>query len=235
VAGMATAIVSLGFVFWTRTSNKIKKYTTHHNLDGIPVIVTEDVREYREIAKQCLNQQDVVLEVGCHLGVTADIISKYCREIVAIDVGELFLNKARERFPHLQFECLDGNNISAILKLGKKFNKIFVDIGGNRDLSVLLPLLRSLEAGLSPTVIVVKNYKLRRLMLQCYAYEDYREVMSENGERVKDGGLRVQECERHVGEDTKEVEEIHLEKIHREQAKEEKIQLKPEHWEQEHR
>jgi len=72
-------------------------------------------------------------------------------------------------------------------------------------------------------------------MLQCYAYEDYREVMSENGERVKDGGLRVQECERHVGEDTKEVEEIHLEKIHREQAKEEKIQLKPEHWEQEHR
>ena len=85
---------ALGVFAYTRwkkspgSGDDIQVYSTRHILDGIPFIVAEDVREYREIARNCLKDTDVVIEIGCAGGVTTDIISECCADTVGVDLSE---------------------------------------------------------------------------------------------------------------------------------------------------
>lgn len=73
---------------------------------------------------------------------------------------------------------MDAKDISAIKKLRPYFHVIFFDISGNRELQTVLPLLDSYEKALKPELIVIKNFKLRRLLNQTFSYEDYEYVNS---------------------------------------------------------
>ena len=56
--------------------------------------------------------------------------------------------------------------MQGLLSFGVAFNKIFVDISGNRELSTLLPLLEKVERVFpeSLQLFVVKNFKLASLL-----------------------------------------------------------------------
>jgi len=87
-----TSLIFLTYVHNSKAKktliSKVRKYPKHHNVSrGIPFIVAEDIREYRELARHCLKSTDVVLEVGCALGVTTDLIRNYCSDVVGIDLS----------------------------------------------------------------------------------------------------------------------------------------------------
>lgn len=90
--GVSVSLLS-SFVYSTfgnySVRNKgMKEFSTHHEIDGIPLIVSEDVRQYREIARQCLKKTDVVIEIGCAGGVTTKVISEYCADVVGVDLSD---------------------------------------------------------------------------------------------------------------------------------------------------
>lgn len=88
-----------------------------------------------------------------------------------------FEKRAKERFPEVQFECFSGDDISRIKKLRPYFNKIFVDISGSRELQTVLPLVNRYEFALKPELIIVKNFKLQKLLNQSYDYTEYPYVV----------------------------------------------------------
>ena len=135
------------------------------------IIVTENISEYRVTIPVCVNKDDAVLEVGCANGKTTSILAEHCKEAVGIDKGGT-LPRARERYPRIQFEQIDGFDIGAILALGKNFNKIYMDISGNRDLDTVISMIQKQEAAFSPELIVVKSSKLKRILREYKIWED---------------------------------------------------------------
>ena len=138
------------------------------------IIVTENVSEYRATIPECVNKDDVVLEIGCAEGTTTKRLSEHCREVIGIDKGKS-LPKAKERYPLLRFEQIDGFDIPSILNLGKQFNKIYIDISGSRDLADVLLMIRKHEVVFKPELIVVKSNKLKKVLRKCRIWQDCEE------------------------------------------------------------
>ncbi|KAK9744949.1 hypothetical protein K7432_018286 [Basidiobolus ranarum] len=146
-----------------------------HNLNGVPILVTENVDEYRKLMRENLQADDVVLELGSAQGVSASIMSQYCKEVVGVDKSLLQHAAAVERFPsseypNLTYVVLDAFDVSGVRKLGKEFNKIFIDISGNRCIGDIAEILERYEKVFQPELFVVKCFPLKRLMNQCTPY-----------------------------------------------------------------
>ncbi len=88
------------------------------NMAKSTIIVTKDAREYRAAIPQCVNEDDVVLEIGCAEVTTTKKLREHCKEVTGIDKGKTIL-KAKENYPCIRFEQLDGFDVSSVLKLGK--------------------------------------------------------------------------------------------------------------------
>jgi precorrin-6B methylase 2 len=136
------------------------------------IIVTENVSEYRATIPKCVSKDDIILEIGCAEGTTTKRLSKHCKEVIGIDKGES-LPKAKERYPWIRFEQMDGFDIPKVLKFGKRFDKIYIDISGSRDLADVLSMIRKYEVVFKPELIVVKSNKLKKVIRKCRIWEDF--------------------------------------------------------------
>jgi hypothetical protein len=123
-------------------------------------VLTRGVEEFRATIPYYINKSDIVLEVGCAWGTTSQLLYENAKMVVAIDKGES-LPIARETYPHIRFEQIDGFDIRAILKLGYKFNKIYVDISGSREILTVVKIATVYSTALKPEVIVIKSTKLK--------------------------------------------------------------------------
>jgi hypothetical protein len=54
-----------------------------HNIEGSPVIVTENVYEYRRCIAEHIDSNDVVLEVGCAEGLTTALLAQQALRVSA--------------------------------------------------------------------------------------------------------------------------------------------------------
>lgn len=145
---------------------------------GTTIIVTENVSEYRATIPKCVNKGDVVLEIGCAEGTTTKRLSEHCKEVIGVDKGKSLL-KAKETYPWLRFEQIDGFDIPSLLKLGKQFNKIYIDISGSRDLADVLLMIRKHEVVFKPELIVVKSNKLMKVLKKCRIWKEFDESISQ--------------------------------------------------------
>eukprot|EP01026_Neomeris_dumetosa_P046724 TRINITY_DN39870_c0_g1_i1.p3 TRINITY_DN39870_c0_g1~~TRINITY_DN39870_c0_g1_i1.p3 ORF type:complete len:155 (-),score=8.27 TRINITY_DN39870_c0_g1_i1:260-724(-) len=136
------------------------------DLRGPPIIVCEHVDDYRKAITQYVEQEDIIIELGCALGVTTELIARHCHYVLGVDKSEFQYLQAKQRFPDIDFLNIDAFDVSTILALDKRFNKVFIDVSGSRDVSVLLDLMDSYEKVLQPDLFVVKSYKLKKL-IQC--------------------------------------------------------------------
>ncbi len=82
-----------------------------------------------------VSDQDTVLEIGCAWGTTSNLLYKRGKYVVAIDKGKS-LALAKKEYSHIHFEQLDGFDISAVLRLGIKFNTVYFDISGCRKITM---------------------------------------------------------------------------------------------------
>ena len=81
------------------------------------VIAAETTTQYREAALRYVAPDDIVLEVGCHEGVTTAMVYSQCQSIVGVDMSQETIDAARAKFPHIRFEVLDGANVEALKAL----------------------------------------------------------------------------------------------------------------------
>lgn len=137
-------------------------------------IGTRKVKEYRESIPVWVNENDVVLEIGCEWGTTTEIIAQHCREVIGTDISPECIERAREKRPDLHFEVLDGFDVQAALALGKQFTKIYIDISGlsgYRALLDVISLLTMYATVFRPEAIVIKSGALKHFASHCIAWQ----------------------------------------------------------------
>ena len=142
-------------------------------------IATRNVKEYRETIPIWVNEDDVVLEIGCEWGTTSQFIAEACKELVATDISEECIQRAREKHPNIQFDVLDGFDVKAALDMGKQFTKIYIDISGisgYRSLLDTISLLTMYATVLRPEVIIIKSGALKNFAANCIPWRssEYR-------------------------------------------------------------
>lgn len=139
------------------------------------LVGTRGVKEYRATIPVWVDQADVVLEIGCEWGTTTALIAPYCKEVVGTDISMTCIQRARQRFPQLQFEVLDGFDVRAALALGKPFTKVYIDmsgLSGYRSLLDTIALVNMYATVLRPKAIVIKSGALKNFASQCLAWQD---------------------------------------------------------------
>jgi len=69
----------------------------------------------------------------------------------------------------------DAFDIPRILQLqarsGRRFNKIFIDLNGSREIGIVHACIEKLQRALRPELIVVKSIKMKTLILQCTPFD----------------------------------------------------------------
>lgn len=136
-------------------------------------ISTRNVKEYRETIPVWVNKNDIVLEIGCEWGTTTTILAQYCQEVVGTDVSPDCIKRARETYPDLNFEVLDGFDVLAALNFCKPFTKIYIDISGisgYRSLLDVISLLTMYATVFRPEAIIVKSGALKHFASNCIAW-----------------------------------------------------------------
>ena len=155
-----------GFAWAVR---EVATVTKQHEPSPVTFILTRGVREYRATIPHYVCQDDTVLEVGVAWGTTTAILARYAKKVVGIDSGRS-LATAIKTYPHIQFEPIDGFDISSILKLGIEFTKVYIDISGCRPIADVMKMATAHAAALHPKVIVIKSTALKRFVRHCIVW-----------------------------------------------------------------
>ncbi len=134
---------------------------------------TRGVKEYRASIARWVDKSDVVLEIGCEWGTTTTLLARQCKEVLGTDISPDCIERARERYPDLQFDVLDAFDVLAAQKLGRRFDKIYIDmsgLSGYRSLLDTISLLTMYATVLRPKAIVVKSGALKHFAANSTAW-----------------------------------------------------------------
>ncbi|MDP6124538.1 MAG: class I SAM-dependent methyltransferase [Candidatus Latescibacteria bacterium] len=129
-------------------------------------VATRGVKEYRASIRDWVTKDDVVLEVGCEWGTTSVLIEPECKELVATDISQDCVDRAKERHPGIRFEVLDAFDVRAALELNRPFTKVYIDISGISGYRATLDglaLLNMYATAFRLEAIVVKSGALKQL------------------------------------------------------------------------
>ena len=136
-------------------------------------IATRNVKEFRETIDRWVNEDDVVLEIGCEWGTTSVLIAPRCKELVAVDISAECIERARQKHPDIRFEVLDAFDVRAAQQLGEQFTKVYIDmsgLSGYRSLLDVIALLTMYATVLRPEAIIVKSGALKHFASRCTAW-----------------------------------------------------------------
>ena len=154
------------------------------------IIATVGVEEYRRTIPYAVSPGDSVVEVGCHLGRTTSLLNEAAGKedgggcIVGVDIGPRIINRAKDRYPDIEFVVGDAWRTADLQRLRQQhstkpqgssghicspsssFDAVYIDVGGlsgSDGLLEALSLIGSLGNALEPRVIVIKSLCMRRL------------------------------------------------------------------------
>lgn len=133
-------------------------------------IGTRGVKEYRDSITMWVEEDDIVLEIGCEWGATTRLIAQHCKEVIGTDISSDCIERARQSNPDIRFEVLDAFDVLAALDLGKRFTKIYIDmsgLSGYRSLLDVISLLTMYATVLRPKAIIVKSGALKHFAAHC--------------------------------------------------------------------
>ena len=69
-----------------------------HDLNGVRIVVGEQVKEYRAAGKKELRRSDIILELGCHDGTSCALLRPFCKRAVGLDKGAGHIEAAKMAF-----------------------------------------------------------------------------------------------------------------------------------------
>lgn len=137
------------------------------------IIITKGVKEYRQTISRYINKKDLILEIGFAWGTTTNLLAKACRRVIGIDKGESYFT-AIKQYPGLKLYKIDGFNISEVINLRVKFNKIYIDISGCRGMFDVIKIIQMYESAFKPELIVIKSSRLKRFVARCEVWNKKR-------------------------------------------------------------
>jgi len=135
-------------------------------------------------------------DIGVGAGGLGRLTGRHCAFVVGIDQtrAEIEIAKKRFRVPgKVEFEVMDAFDMAAVLQLqkriGRKFNKVFIDINGSRDIGTVCDCMDKYQKVLAPDLIVLKSIKLRyAARVPCQNDKMRRECLAKA--RANDGKIR---------------------------------------------
>ncbi len=136
---------------------------------------TRGVKEYRASIEEYIQAEDRVLEIGCEWGTTSELIYPKCEHLVATDISEKCITRAKKMRPEIQFDVLDVYNIRKVIDWNIDFNKMYIDVSGlsgYRSLLDVISLLDMYSKVFRMEVIVIKSGALKNFAKNCVAWED---------------------------------------------------------------
>ncbi len=142
-------------------------------------IATRGVEEYRQTIERYIKPNDKVLEIGCEWGTTSTLIFQKCKNLIAADISEECLQKAKQLYPEINFQVLDAFNIKSAMRLSDKFTKIYIDmsgLSGYRSLLDVIALLNQYAAIFEPEVIILKSGSLKQFAKNCRVWESEKDI-----------------------------------------------------------
>lgn len=137
-------------------------------------IATRGVKEYRESIEKWVDSNDSVLEIGCEWGTTSVLIKERCKQLIATDISQECIDKAKELYPNISFDTLDAFNIKAAMNFGIQFSKIYIDMSGlssYRSLLDVISLVNMYAAVFEPKAIIIKSGSLKQFAKNCIAWK----------------------------------------------------------------
>ncbi|GMI45347.1 hypothetical protein TrCOL_g9833 [Triparma columacea] len=157
---------------WINVSPDVKKLADFNRT--FTGYIVSHTRMFRSIGLEHLTSSHVVIEIGSSYGVASNLMAKKAKMVVGVETSKECIEKARKDFAqvtNLRFELMDillmPKQAAEIVKYSLT-NKpaddliVFLDIGGDRDVTSLLSTIAFIERSLTPRIIVVKSLKLCR-------------------------------------------------------------------------
>jgi hypothetical protein len=129
-------------------------------------IATRGVAEYRATIKKWITPTDSVLEIGCEWGTTSRVIFEKCKNLIATDISCECIERARGKYPDINFETLDAYDIKKAMAFKKNFTKIYIDVSGMSGYKSVLDVLSMLNMYstiFEPEAIIIKSGLLKQL------------------------------------------------------------------------
>jgi len=136
------------------------------------IIITAKTHHYRQLAASQLCKDDNVLEIGCSNGECSLVIAKYGNKLVGFDTSSEMITQAKEKINRCSFGSIEKNKMCTFhvidpfidpkkaAQLVQGANVIFIDIGGNRDISSVLRMIEWSRNLFDPNLIVVKSEEM---------------------------------------------------------------------------
>lgn len=138
---------------------------------------TRGVEEFRATIPVWVNSEDTVLEIGCEWGTTTQLMVPVAKSVIGTDISSKCIEQAKNLYPHITFDTLDGFDVLAASKFGTKFSKIYIDISGlsgYRSLLDVISLLTTYETVLKPEAIIIKSGSLKHFAEKYSTWNSFR-------------------------------------------------------------
>lgn len=170
---------------------------------GMEIVVVSSPTEYRRLARQRVQAEDRVLEIGCSTGEATLRLAKTGAMVLAVDVGAVMVAKAQALlapYPAVTILLLDGRDVPALAQRLPEPTVIFVDIGGDATLDNVALQLRECLRTFSPRLLVVRSFELATLcslVTECETPQDARFPQAssrDHAARVLDNLLTLSRC-----------------------------------------
>ncbi|KXZ55356.1 hypothetical protein GPECTOR_3g486 [Gonium pectorale] len=109
-----------------------------------------------------VERSDVCLEIGCHEGLTTNMISNRASFVAGVDTAPEVVRIAAARHPHLAFRQLDGLDVGATAALSPSgtFTRICIDISGKAPLELICQMVAAQRSAFPAASLIVKNEQL---------------------------------------------------------------------------
>jgi hypothetical protein len=104
---------------WSGRHNKPSrgKAPRHSFADKQPIIVAENIDDYRAAIRTHVRETDVVLEIGCHQGSSTVLMDNVGLRAVGVDKGQHVLAEGKRLHPQLSLYDIDASDIAALKRL----------------------------------------------------------------------------------------------------------------------
>ncbi|MBN2016163.1 class I SAM-dependent methyltransferase [Candidatus Dojkabacteria bacterium] len=127
-------------------------------------LATRGVKEYRSSIANYVQPNDRLLEIGCEWGTTSELLYNECQNLIATDISNKCIERARRKRPYIHFETLDVYDIKKALSFKINFNKMYIDVSGlsgYRSLLDVVSLLDMYARVFDMDLIVIKSGALK--------------------------------------------------------------------------
>ncbi len=127
--------------------------------------IVYDIKVYREVLKDIIKADDVVVELGCHLGNSTRIISKlaFNGKVIALDKSPespKSMNALREEQSNIEFIQKDVRLHETLEEISTEINKcdvLSVDLGGGYHPDTVFKVFFIWSSTLKPRDTIIRN------------------------------------------------------------------------------